>query len=60
MGESLLSGLKVGLMAKQRVHILYKGRVQGVGFRFVAERVALQRSREVYSEASNRLAGVSK
>ena len=41
MGESLLNGLKVALMAKQRVHILYKGRVQGVGFRFVAERVAL-------------------
>ncbi|MEA3489685.1 MAG: acylphosphatase [Candidatus Omnitrophota bacterium] len=26
----------------QRLHIVYSGQVQGVGFRFVAERIALQ------------------
>lgn len=28
-------------MAKIEAHILYKGRVQGIGFRFTVERVAL-------------------
>jgi acylphosphatase len=28
-------------MSKKRIHIFYSGRVQGVGFRFTAERFAL-------------------
>jgi acylphosphatase len=33
---------KKGAAAMRRVHVVFKGRVQGVGFRFTAERIALE------------------
>ena len=34
-------GVKCKVKGKKRVHLFYSGRVQGVGFRFTAETIAL-------------------
>ena len=36
-----MAGEKIKAQGKKRIHIFYSGRVQGVGFRFTAEQVAL-------------------